>query len=164
MLRLHVQVHWEILWAWGYWISDVGLEDIQGGSKHPNMLEKLSEWTCQNTWLKRSIPTITYTLFHIGPNVGSRSTGPVTSHDTQWHHMIPNAITICTAIWPSSLKCIQKLETRNSRFVGTTGQNGIALSHQWTNAANIGYKASNINFFPIFCNVDLLAHSAVPFP
>ena len=53
------------------------------------------------------------------------------------------------------------LPTRISRFVGTSGQNGIALRHQWTNAANIGYKASNINFFPIFCNVDLLAHSAV---
>ena len=50
---------------------------------------------------------------------------------------------------------------RISCFVGTSGQNGIALRHQWTNAANIGYKASNINFFPIFCNVDLLAHSAV---
>ena len=47
------------------------------------------------------------------------------------------------------------LPTRFSRVLGTSGQNGIALRHQWTNAANIGYKASNINFFPIFCNVDL---------
>ena len=53
------------------------------------------------------------------------------------------------------------LPTRFSWVLGTSGQNGIALRHQWTNAANIGYKASNINFFPIFCNVDLLAHCGV---
>ena len=55
------------------------------------------------------------------------------------------------------------LPTRFSRVLGTSGQNGIALRHQWTNAANIGYKASNINFFPIFCNVDLLAHCALDY-
>ena len=152
MLRLHVQVHWEILWAWGYWISDVGLEDIQGGSKHPNMLEKLSAWTCQNTWLKRSIPTITYTLFHIGPNVGSRSTGPVTSHDTQWHHMISNAVTRCTVTWPLSLKYTQKLETLIylfSRIYNCTATLGAAkTTTSDTNFSFCGYLWAKRNSSP----------------
>ena len=53
------------------------------------------------------------------------------------------------------------LPTRFSCFVGTYGQNGIALRDQWTNAENIGYKTEDFIFFSSFLNVDLLAHSAL---
>ena len=45
--------------------------------------------------------------------------------------------------------------------MGTSGQNGIALRDQWTNAENIGYKTEDFIFFSSFLNVDLLAHSAL---
>ena len=95
-----------------------------------------------------------------------------------------------TSWCPSSLKCTQILETfiylfsriflfnssglplryqlqnpplptRISRFVPTFARNDLVPRDQWCIAANIGYKTADLNFFPIFLNVDLLAHSVL---